>query len=345
MANQTDYASRALEQRGKGGIGLKISRQVGKVIILVVLAVACMVAPMAARIGYSTIQQGDIIFIYEKHLDVNGLSGEGTITRLVHYADLNAGTTDDFISVTDPGDFNVPSTVKFPGTPYYAWNSTGLISTTDYVIIEMPEISLDIVSGVTLVEKLTNMTIIEGTSVTFRIISNVPNGFNLQSSPPYVELRFTTPEGGQTTAFGGVNYGLVDLTNVDIYVSETDHFTVSDTTNVEKGIWNVQARWLDTGDFTSFYGEGVDSNVVSFTIASVPVILTTVTTAPTVTIPTTATPAPPATTPVPPATTPLPATTTAPVATTPVPTTTPGFGAVIALIGLGAVALLFLCRR
>jgi PGF-CTERM protein len=314
------------------------------VVILFALALAFLVAPAAARIGYSTIQQGDVIFIYEKNLDINALSGNGTVTRLVHYADFTAGTTDDFITVADPNDFSVPSTVKFPGSTYYAWDSTGLIDATDYVVIEMPEITVYIVSGVTLVEKLTNMTIIVGTPVTFRIISNVPNGFNLATSPPYVELRFTTPTGGQTLTFGGVTYNRVYLTNVDIYVSETAGFSVSDTSNVERGLWKVQARWLNTGEFTSLYGEGVDSDIITFTIASVPVpTTTTVTTPPTTTpVPTTTTPS--ATTPTtattPPTTTPIPTTTT----TVP-PTTTPGFGAVIALIGLGALAILVLRKH
>jgi PGF-CTERM protein len=320
------------------------SKNLWMIAILILLAVVFLATPAAARIGYSTIQPGDIIFIYEKHLDVNDLSERGTITRLVHYADLTAGTTDDFIYVEDPNDFSVPSTVKFPGSPYYAWDSTGLIATTDYVIIEMPEISVDIVSGVTLVEKLTNMTIIEGTTVTFRIISNVPNGFNLDTSPPYVELRFTTPEGGQTTAFGGVNYGLVYLPSTDFYVSETDAYTVSDTSNVERGLWKVQARWLDTGDFTSFYGEGVDSSVISFTIASVQKTTTTVTTAtPTTTTETTTIP-PTTATPPPTQTTSMTTTTVPPATTIVTTTTTPGFGAIVALIGLGAVAILVLRR-
>lgn len=310
-------------------------------IILVAVAVAILVAPAAARIGYSTVQKGDTIFIHEKHLDITGLSGEGTVTRLVHYADLEAGSIDDFIPVIDASDFSVLSPVGFPGATYYAWDTSGLIDVTDYVVIDMPEITLDIVSGITLVDKLTNMTIIRGTPVTFQIVSNVPAGFNLDTSPPYVELLFTTPERSQILAFGGVSYNLIHLTNVDFYVSETGDFPVSDTTNVERGLWTVQARWLNTGEFTSFYGEGVDSNIVTFTIASTltipPATVTTALTTVPPAITTTATPVPTTMTTVPPATTATP--------TTSVPSTTaPGFDAMITFIGLGAIALLVLRR-
>jgi hypothetical protein len=181
-----------------------IFKQMGMVAILVTLALAVMAVPVTARIGYMGVEPGDVIFIYEKNLDVTAFNS--TVARFVHYADIPAGSVDDVIAVTSETDFNVPPTVKFPGEAYYASTAASL-GTTEFVLIDRPEISLDIVSGVTLVEKLTNMTIIEGTLVTFRIISNVPNGFNLATSPPYVELRFTTPEGGQTRVFGGVNYG------------------------------------------------------------------------------------------------------------------------------------------
>ena len=309
-------------------------KQIWMVAILMALAIVFLVAPAAARIGYSTIQQGDIIFIYEKHLDINDLSGERNVTRLVHYSDFNAGTIDDFILVKDASDFSVPSTLRFPDAAYHAWDSAGLIDVADYVFIEMPWISLDVVSGDTPADKLSNMTIIKGTLVTFKITSNVPNGFNLDTSPPYVELLFTTPENSQILVFGGVIYNLVNLTSFDTYVSETDDFTVSDTTHVMMGVWEVQALWLDTGDFTSFYGEGVDSNIVTFTIAS--------------TVPQTTTIAPITMTTVPQTT--FINTSAVPLTTTTVPTTvpqttTPGFESVIALIGLGVVAVLVLHRH
>jgi PGF-CTERM protein len=257
----------------KGGIRLK-STKVLMVAFLVVLAAALLVGPVAARIGYNQIQAGDTIFIYEKNLTFVDFTD---ITRLVHYSDFSAKSVDDVIAAT-PSGFNVPSTVKFPGEVYYAWNAAGFISDTDYVVIDMPEISVDIVNGVTLVDKLNDKTITKGTNVTFRIISNVPSGFNV-SSPAFVELRFTTPDGGQTRSFGGVDYTKVNLTSVDFYTRNagnvTDGFGVSTTDDVTSGLWQVRAMWPNTATFNEFYGEGVDSSVKSFTIASGEVTLST----------------------------------------------------------------------
>jgi PGF-CTERM protein len=255
----------------KGGIRLKSSQKVWIFALLIALSVAILVAPVAARTGYDVIAPGDTIFVYEKGLDVSAFAD---ITRFVHYADLGAGSVDDVIAVTDATDFSVPSTVKFPGGVYYA-STAAALGDTDFVVIDMPSISVDVVNGQTLVDKLNDKTITKGTPVTFRIISNVPAGFNDPASPAYVELRFTTPEGGQTRAFGGVDYTTVDLTAVDFYVSNVDDFDTSDTTDVTSGLWQVNARWPNGAEFNDFYGEGVDSAVRSFTIASGQVTLAT----------------------------------------------------------------------
>jgi PGF-CTERM protein len=236
------------------------------VALLAALTVAFLVAPVTARTGFDTIAPGDTIFVYEKHLDVSVFPN---ITRFVHYSDLTAGTTDDFIAVTNATDFNVPATTKFPGEAYYAWSAAGLISTTSFVVIDMPEISIDVVNGDTLVDKLNDKVITKGTPVTFRVTSNVPSGFGLPPFP-YVELRFTTPDGGQTRSFGGNSYSNVSLTGVDFYLSP-----VADTTDVTSGLWQVNARWTNSAPFNDFYGEGLDSAVRSFTIASGQVTLTT----------------------------------------------------------------------
>jgi Predicted solute binding protein len=263
---------------------MKSTQKVWMVALLAALTVALLVAPAAARTGYDGIVSGDTIFIYEKGLNVTSFTG--TVTRFVHYDDVTTFAVDDVIAVTDEGNFNVPSTVKFPGGVYYA--SGAALGNTEFVIIDMPEISIDVVNGDTLVDKLNDRIITKGTPITFRITSNVPAGFNDANFIPYVELRFTTPDGGQTRIFGvnatgaDINYARVNLTGVDFYVSNVPGFDPSDTTTVTSGLWQVNARWPannaltpDANEFFDFYGEGLDSAVRSFTISAGQVTLTT----------------------------------------------------------------------
>lgn len=244
---------------------MKSIKNVLMVAILVTLTVALLVAPVTARQGYDNIDPGDTIYIYEAGLNVANLtSGNGTITRLVHYSgDVGTSGTDDNINIGNASNFEVFSTVKFPGEVYYAWNAGGFINASQYVVIDTPSVSVDVMLA-NANDILNDKTITKGTNVQFRLRSNVPAGFDVVNGfPPYVELRFTNPDAGTVNVFGNsTGLGTFNLTE------DQTRTAVLDTSDVDTGNWAVKAYWKNSGAFTDFYGDGVDSSLVSFSIGT-----------------------------------------------------------------------------
>lgn len=265
---------------------MKRTTKVWIVSALVLLMAAMLVAPVAARDGWNEVEDTDTIFWYEKNLDF--ATNFADAIELVHYTDetVFGSPTNDRVILDTPGDFTLPMT-KYEDT-YYIRNGT---ANRGSVTIAKPYVTLDVVNGVTLVDKLNDRTVTKGTPVAFRLRSNVPGGFVGSGEVPYLELRFTSPNTGQTRIFGTrsddivapfdpANYVYTELIQQDFYTTNGasfDFYSVTD--DVLSGVWQVRAQWVApaaagcAAGFCDFYGEGVDSNTVSFTMGAGQVVL------------------------------------------------------------------------
>ncbi|RZN35627.1 MAG: DUF3821 domain-containing protein, partial [Methanophagales archaeon ANME-1-THS] len=228
------------------------STRVMLIAALVVLAALTM--PVMARIGYDTIVSGDTVFIYEQvNLCGLGFTQNGQLFAL----GANDEVKDTF-SFTNCSDVRIPSTV-IQNQPYY--NGT-TISGSAYVVFKKPTLNIDVMASNKL-DVLNEKTVTKGTPVYFRVSSNVPSGFNVTTSPPYVEIRFTNPDGGSVNVFGNVStFATQNLTGEEEFIG------LVDTSNVKSGTWKVQALWKSTAPFNDLYNRGVDSSAVFFTIGA-----------------------------------------------------------------------------
>ena len=231
--------------------------------VALLLITAALVLPVSARTGYDGIESGDTIFLYENHLNLSALGYTTAPYKLIAFEDTDPVDT---VTFADFNDFNVPDTMMV-GKVYRAYNGANPTAGNTSVSVAKPYVTVDVMLAAGN-DKLNEKTITKGTNLQFRLKSNVPSGFDLPDFPPYVELRFTNPDGGSVDTFGtlGSTAG-INLTGDEIRT------LAADTTDVRSGLWKVQAIWRNTAPagyplFNDFYGDGVDSSIVTFTMAS-----------------------------------------------------------------------------
>lgn len=322
-------------------------------IVLVLLSFP--VCPAAARTTIQGIQPGDMIFVYEEHLDLTGLrTGGNTITSLRKYQDDSPtrGAVLREIPVPDDTNFSpVPEAFGNLLGIYYAWNQTG--GAMNSVVVRSPSVSIDaVLASPNHSDSIKGLTIPEDTAIAFKIVSTDVGAFYHAGAlyPATVDLVLTAPGGAQLTTIGGKDFSKMNVSAQVFYTDDPGRPGTITLQGLGTGTFSVQAKWSTP---PSFDAQAPDSNALTFVIGkrvavgTTPVPVTTaITTRTTTTTParvTTAetTPPPPPTTPATTAHTPtLPATTAAPPTgtTAPSPTSMPAgawpalFAPVLALL-------------
>lgn len=290
---------------------------------VILILSSLLVFPSAARTDIQTIQNGDMVFIYEQDLDITALrTGGNVVTSLRKYQDDDPakGLLRD-IPVADDTSFSlIPEAFGDTLGIWRAFNATaGAMGT---VIVRIPSVSIDaVLASPNHVDTITGLTIPESTRIAFKIVS-IDVGSTYRAGalfPATVDLVMTTPGGAQLTTIQGRDFSRMNVSSQVFYTDDPGRpgaITLEGLGGT--GTFAIQAKWRDPA---SFYMQAPASNIISFTVGRP---ATTPTTPAPATTPTT--PRTTATTPVPvttPATTAIPTTTTAaPTTATPSPTAT-----------------------
>ena len=198
-------------KRGKAIIGIALAA------IMLASVFAAMV-PTSARDATGRIEQGDVVYMGEKGLDVSIALASTTTGTFYGIADSTADG--EIITVADATDFNVPTTVD--EGPY---NQSSRQGTTADIIVKEPEITADVlVAGDSMVDK----SIPKGTEITIRASPNFGGILKEAGTDNWgqIKIKLTDPDGVTTT------------TNIDADATEID--TTYDTTDWDTGPWEVK---------------------------------------------------------------------------------------------------------
>ncbi len=308
-----------------------------RILFLICCCLACAVVPVIA--AENTIPPSGTVFLGEEGLDISA-TGVIASTNIVWYG--TGGTIGSapsaVVFVTDPTSFYV-SPALFSGKtgPWFTESANNLA-----FYVEDPQISIrvfDETSGFEITPS--TVWVPKGDFVGFQVDNNV---YVLASRPGSPGAPITIKIQGPT----GIEYSAVDSFRLsDILISSATYMTgpVWYTGDYEEGYYTVWAESTGNGMKDNYPQEGQTiSRKVTFLMQSVnplitptterttlPTTLPTTVTTTLPTIPTTALTLPPTSPTIPPTTVPP---------TTP-PTTAPGFGVIIAVLSLGAIALLF----
>ncbi len=223
------------------------------VAFVVLMAVALLVAPAAARNVYA----GNTTFVGEEGLDLTTVNAG--ISRLVHYSDPSTQAVDNIIDVATPGSFDLIATDvgSITGT-YYAWNNAGPIAGSPFIVVKVPSVSLDVVLNGTS-DSLNGKSVSRNTDLDFVIQNNVAGG--MYGSTPTMDIEITTPGGGKLTKFGGANLSYIPIT-----ASKVRAINVN-LAGIEAGTYTAIAKWTDK-PATGLKNKGYDSNTVSFEVTT-----------------------------------------------------------------------------
>ncbi|RXE55739.1 hypothetical protein ABH15_05770 [Methanoculleus taiwanensis] len=224
------------------------------VAFVVLMAVSLMVAPAAAR----AVASGNTVYVGEEGLDLSGIAG---ITRLVHYSDFTAGAADNIIDVPVATDFDLTATDAggITGT-YYAWNAGGLIAGNPFVVVKVPNVTLDVVLNNSRSDSVNGKSVSRDTVLAFELQNNV-GGLYATPAIATMDIEITTPGGGKLTQFGGVSTAAVPINASKIYVGGMS------LSGVEAGTYTAVAKWTNN-PATGLKDKGFDSNSVSFQVTT-----------------------------------------------------------------------------
>ncbi len=224
-------------------------------LLAALLAIALFSSPAAARDGLKGIGVGDTIYTGEEDLDLTGVAPG--ITCLVHYNDFAAGTADNIISIPSANGFDL-SAADVGGITgaYYAWDSSGLIVPNVFVVVKVPDVTLDVVLNNSRSDSVAGKSVSRDTILAFELQNNVA-GLYATPAVAFMDIEVTTPGGGKLTQFGGADLAGVPINASRIYAGGMD------LSDAEAGTYTAQARWKDA---TGLAGKGYDSNTVAFEV-------------------------------------------------------------------------------
>ncbi|KUK98978.1 MAG: hypothetical protein XE11_2815, partial [Methanomicrobiales archaeon 53_19] len=235
-------------------------------VVAMLLAAALVVAPAAAA---RNVTHGDTVYVGEE--DIN-LTFATDATRIVHYSDPSSGAIDKIIPLSGGKIPELTRTAVGTVTgPYYAFNSTAQADLTNlstalgYVIVDYPEVVLDVVLDQSHQDSVAGKSVTRDTKLAFKVTDNIVPSSN--TSPEFkatfnISIEVKTPGGAMTTLFGTKDMKEnVNLTDE----SATQYIGPIDLSGEEAGTYTAQAKWPDG---TDFYGKGFDSNTVTFDVST-----------------------------------------------------------------------------
>ncbi|HJK37060.1 MAG TPA: hypothetical protein O0X35_04965, partial [Methanocorpusculum sp.] len=212
-------------------------------------------------------------FVFE-HIIVNGTTTSGKLTK---FSDGAQPSVVNQISSDANGVFyltkeNVGSNY---GTYYLAASWADVTTTTPYINIWYPEISLqaelttNLNTGASAGDSIDGKTINKDTTVSFLINAPKvgPAYYNVQTvTGANAKIVFTTPVSGKTTAFGGESFSPVLLTG-----SQTLAGFTSAGNDAAAGTYTAQAEYVSPEYFADYAEK---SNTISFTLQSTTLSIT-----------------------------------------------------------------------
>jgi PGF-CTERM protein len=310
---------------------------VSRLILLVCCCLAGAVVPVIA--AENTIPPSGTVFLGEDGLDITA-TGVTANTNIVWYGTGGSigSAPSAVVFVTDPASFYV-SPALFTGKtgPWFTETGNNLA-----FYVQNPQISIrvfDITSGFEVTPS--TVWVPKGDTIGFQVDNNVYILANRPGSPGApITIKIRGPD--------GIMYSAVDSFQLtDILISTPTYMTgpVWYTGDYGNGNYTVWTESTGNDMNTNYPQEGQTiSTKVTFLMQSVNPLITPTTvrttlptTLPTTTVRTTVPTIPPTTLTQPPTS---PSTPPTMIPTTAAPTTTPGFGAIIAVVSMGAVALL-----
>ena len=209
------------------------------------------------------VDDGKDAFVFE-HIYVAGTNG-----KLTKYSDGQNPTAVNIISGTAATDgigtvfYLTEDAVDGQYGAYYYTGSPG--NAGKFIYIWYPEISLQAELADSPGDSIDGTTITRETQVSFLI--NSPKVAPAMDA--VAKIVFTTPSGGTTTAFGGVD----DNDCSDIKLEDGTQTAVRDMSvgpNAEAGLWTAQAEYV-TSPFNPYAAK---SNTIKFTVQSSTLTLT-----------------------------------------------------------------------
>jgi len=225
--------------------------------IVILIALAALVLPAAARTGMKTIQNGDTVYAGEEDLDFATYFPEATY--LIHYSDYSGNISDNLIDISgSPGAFDIlAADVGSVTGPYYFADATDRLAGNPWVDIEVPSVTLDIlINGST--NSIAGKTATRDSEIDFKITNNLGG---LYAAAPTMQIDITTPGGGKLNIFNGVDMRAVPINNAQVKVLDVP------LAGIETGTYSAQAKWDSTSP-TGFYNKGYNSNTVSFDVTT-----------------------------------------------------------------------------
>jgi PGF-CTERM protein len=238
-------------------------KSITKLMIVAVIAIALLAAPSAAvRQDANNLTSGDVIFVYERGLDLTDLNTD--ITALAYYSDLLSGSPDNVITVgADRASFNILAgdVGEFYNKLYYALDGAGN-RTSSYVNIKKADVKLDVrINGTS--DSVNGKTVTATTELAFKITNNIGTAFNGTVKPTaqqcYIEI--TTPGGGKIQAVGDANFQVINLTASEIILSDRA-FSMD---GFEAGTYSAIVKF---GSASDFYNKDVGANTVTFDVTT-----------------------------------------------------------------------------
>jgi len=168
---------------------------------LIICLFLCLLVILPVTAGYTTIQQGNTVFIGEQGLDVSGaLGSDSAIGWWASGAAIATSSPSTQIQVTSPSNFYVsPSAFGSYTGSWYRLTAQGKPDGVAFLVAD-PTLAIRVIDTTVNVDE-TNNWVSRGDQVAFRIDTNLNPIFSrVGSSPDGVTIRVQSPQGGTYSA-------------------------------------------------------------------------------------------------------------------------------------------------
>ena len=223
--------------------------RVTKTCLLLIICL-CIFAVPAMAVGYTTIQQGNTVFIGEQGLDVSAaLGSDSAIGWWASGAAIATTSPSTQIQVTTPSNFYVsPSAFGSYTGSWYRLTAQGKPDGVAFLVAD-PTLDIRVIDTTVNVDE-TNNWVSRGDQVAFRIDTNLNPIFSRGgSSPDGVTIRVQSPQGGTYSA-------LVDSSGT---AHPIENLVVSTPSYETGSIWDTGNSLYSTGTYAIWVECNVNS--------------------------------------------------------------------------------------
>ena len=208
--------------------------------LLLIIGLCIFTIPAMAG-GYTTVQQGNTVFIGEQGLDVSAaLGSDSAIGWWGPGAAIATSSPSAQVQVTTPSNFDVsPSAFGSYTGLWYRLTNQGKPNGTAFIVTD-PTLDIRVIDTTVNVDE-TNSWVSRGDQVAFRIDTNLNPIFSRGgSSPDGITIRVQSPQGGTYSA-------LVDSSGT---AHPIENLVVSTPSYETSPIWDTGNSLYSTGTYT-----------------------------------------------------------------------------------------------